>query len=767
MSILLVAAPVFSLDIQDPGSILTATAAEEAIPFEYNNCGDHIEITRYTSKKYVMQIPAEIEGLPVTKIAPGAFKGDRDIAYASLPITLEEIGDEAFENCRTLTTLDTSAPSHLKKIGAYAFYNCSALEAAILPDSVEEIGFGAFAYCGMHHAVLPASLRKLPKWAFAYNMQLDTVMLPAGIERIEEDAFRHCDALHTVCYKGSAADWSVVSIDCGNDALQNAELICNYNQTKSERTGTFDPEKDQWSFSNSDVGYYVMPDETFAALTSSMSNTEKAAAEKFWETAKEKYIGCCAGMADTALLASAGILDPASLDPDATCLHDVPLTDEVRELLTYYLILENSNTMYYDRDVYWNDEIFACLEQGIPLLYSYSFYAPEESDAPLTEDTLFYAGGHAVVAYGLEEGEYEYDGIVYRKRILTYDSNLSEENKEDGYIYTDPDLDSHYLPIYVPYWAKKGAVSMSERTTTCSLDILNLHGMLNGEPYSQPELIHPLLRSFALPESYTVSSFKPDTPDQSMQTDYEAGTTGVTEVLSFPDAANGYEIAVENAQALDCTMAYDHWWYSVEGSQLNNAAFAPDGSVSITGQDTDFTITMAADEGYPATSFYKLTFSGDHAEQFGIAQTDNGYILSGSDLHDIQVTATGDAWISLSISTDAKQVLLTETAPYALSVLADSDGDGTFETTLVDRATDYLGDVNGDRVINASDAALVLIAAAKLGAEGISGLTEAQEKAADVNMWGDVNASDAALILQYAAIGGTGEDMTMRTFIMQ
>ena len=68
-----------------------------------------------------------------------------------------------------------------------------------------------------------------------------------------------------------------------------------------------------------------------------------------------------------------------------------------------------------------------------------------------------------------------------------------------------------------------------------------------------------------------------------------------------------------------------------------------------------------------------------------------------------------------------------------------------------------LGDVNGDGVVNASDAAVVLIAAATMGSGEESGLTDTQMTAADVNTDGIVNASDAAIILIYAAAVGAGD----------
>lgn len=69
-----------------------------------------------------------------------------------------------------------------------------------------------------------------------------------------------------------------------------------------------------------------------------------------------------------------------------------------------------------------------------------------------------------------------------------------------------------------------------------------------------------------------------------------------------------------------------------------------------------------------------------------------------------------------------------------------------------------MGDVNGDREINAVDAAAVLIHAASVGAQGKGTLNTVQWAAGNVNQNEDVNASDAASILIYAAVKGGGGD---------
>lgn len=76
------------------------------------------------------------------------------------------------------------------------------------------------------------------------------------------------------------------------------------------------------------------------------------------------------------------------------------------------------------------------------------------------------------------------------------------------------------------------------------------------------------------------------------------------------------------------------------------------------------------------------------------------------------------------------------------------------ELPLDDCVDTMLGDPNGDGAVNASDAALILMHAAKNGAGEGSLLTGKPLQLADVNADSEVNASDAALVLQYAAYKG-------------
>lgn len=92
----------------------------------------------------------------------------------------------------------------------------------------------------------------------------------------------------------------------------------------------------------------------------------------------------------------------------------------------------------------------------------------------------------------------------------------------------------------------------------------------------------------------------------------------------------------------------------------------------------------------------------------------------------------------------------------------------TTTTTTVQPAKDYsLGDVNGDKLIDAVDASMVLSEYAKISSNVQGSFNDDQKKAADVDYNGLTDAVDASKILSYYAYAssGSGQKMTLQEFI--
>ena len=99
-------------------------------------------------------IPARIDGVTIVGIDPYAFANRDDywgnlddntaLTSVSIPNTVEEIGEGAFEDCTALSSLRFATGSRLKTIGEDAFKDCSSITSLTIPDSVESIGSNAF-----------------------------------------------------------------------------------------------------------------------------------------------------------------------------------------------------------------------------------------------------------------------------------------------------------------------------------------------------------------------------------------------------------------------------------------------------------------------------------------------------------------------------------------------------------------------------------------------------------------------------------------------
>ena len=134
------------------------------------------------------------------KIPAGTFAYCSELRNIDLPVGLEKIGDNAFDNAGLITI---TFPSTLKEIGESAFYR-TLLQNVVLPNSVETIGgvnnmYGAFSdNYYLESVTLSSGMKNIPENAFLNCNKLTEVNIPVGITSIGTYAFSHCTLLSNI-----------------------------------------------------------------------------------------------------------------------------------------------------------------------------------------------------------------------------------------------------------------------------------------------------------------------------------------------------------------------------------------------------------------------------------------------------------------------------------------------------------------------------------------------------------------------------------------
>lgn len=113
--------------------------------YRYSLQDGQVIILEYLGGSGTVTLPSEIDGCPVVAIADGAFRG-QDVTGVILPDTLESIG-------------------------WFAFAGCVRLETVVLPRSVQDIAYGAFDHC-THLTILCAEGSYAARWAASYGLEV-------------------------------------------------------------------------------------------------------------------------------------------------------------------------------------------------------------------------------------------------------------------------------------------------------------------------------------------------------------------------------------------------------------------------------------------------------------------------------------------------------------------------------------------------------------------------------------------------------------------
>ena len=196
-------------------------------------------ILRATSEDTWIDIPSEIDGIPVRRIGERAFS-DNDFCYAiRLPEGLEEIGDRAFDGLSRLWWapipstvriigeeayylyggLTLTIPAGVTEISRRAFYQSGLSMELIVPDGVTKIGEEAFGGTNLYAVNLPPSLKEIGEKAFSGNylsrIHLETLELPA----IAENAFEKQSHAIKVTLPPAAGEAEVAAAQAFFDTL--------------------------------------------------------------------------------------------------------------------------------------------------------------------------------------------------------------------------------------------------------------------------------------------------------------------------------------------------------------------------------------------------------------------------------------------------------------------------------------------------------------------------------------------------------------------
>lgn len=201
------------------------------------------------------------------------------VTYEGITYAVTAIGDNAFEECETLTAV--TIPESVLTIGAKAFYECWGVTEITVPENVAHIGIDAFHSTSITSVVWNAKNCTCDRYyvnetpfssgvtsftfgdkveviptTLCYTMsKLTEIVIPGNVKRIEDGAFKGCTSLTEVtipkglthigpevfsgCSKITTVHWNAVNCELSGHTYIGSLCHPFYDSRKSITTFTF------------------------------------------------------------------------------------------------------------------------------------------------------------------------------------------------------------------------------------------------------------------------------------------------------------------------------------------------------------------------------------------------------------------------------------------------------------------------------------------------------------------------------------------------
>ena len=153
-------------------TIETVATAKGSMKFEIAD--DHATLISYEGEDEAVEIPAQVKGLPVTRVGEKAFYYGH-ITKAVIPGSVTSIGPRAFLGCHDLTEVQLNEGLEILEFEAFGY--CGGLTDIQLPSTVKSIGSEAFENCSFTSVHLPDGLEFYGNAVFSTGESLKEILI--------------------------------------------------------------------------------------------------------------------------------------------------------------------------------------------------------------------------------------------------------------------------------------------------------------------------------------------------------------------------------------------------------------------------------------------------------------------------------------------------------------------------------------------------------------------------------------------------------------
>lgn len=506
-----------------------------------------------------------------------------------------------------------------------------------------------------------------------------------------------------------AADFDVLTIVDDQIRLLKSDYIyldaSNFND-HAVQFGT-----DQWGFNNScsyfgpDGEPYYLENVDYQALLSGLSNITRERVEDYKNS---DWNGSCYGMSVTVVLTKMGILNPGDLPNGRDTLYEIPKSnnDRVESMINFYHMQQRTELSASARSIFLHletEEQLAKIEEMAEEVAEggYPFLLAVSNDS----------GGHAVVCYGVERGDYKVGDFLgigqeeYDSRLLLYNcSQPMASINEPDYLYFNAGTDQWHFSDYT-----KLVMATDDPQI---LDIKNYGAEVQN--YVAQLLLE---RDTAAYLEYEDTTYRIDGNTDQRQAGivsyYEAGaylnekgdlTFGGDLYCTLPDPAAEYELSPAEGDPIGYTLTYPNTAITAKAREARSVRFSSDGTLRVENAGGDYLYSLCYNEGHHVLPWYQFTIEGTDSGDFQMEQTEKGIRISAEHLEGAIITVDdGEKEQTLPISSKGTDILVvnkTVDGKEIPVILVDSDNDGEFGEEQPDGAWEFtvLLDANGGTV---------------------------------------------------------------------